>query len=109
MIVDLASSNIAKSCSAIAPRRQFETLDKPFGLWVGEKEELLVPERLVDYPRKARVTSSINILPELTHMGVLNAVSAFIGDWMLTLDAVKHNRMVEGTFGKFLLLTFRVS
>lgn len=96
MLVDLASSNVAKAVQAISPKRQFENIDGPFGLWVGENEELLVPEKLINYPKRANVPACITVVPGLTHMGMLMHVSEYIADWILTLDTVQLNHMAEG-------------
>ncbi|KAI3658353.1 hypothetical protein MP638_007327 [Amoeboaphelidium occidentale] len=88
-IVDSATHNFTKAFSCYNPKKQFDALKKPFAFYVGEKEELFIPEKLVHYPRAAKVASSINILPGLTHMGVLSSVGKLIADWIVTLDDIK--------------------
>eukprot|EP00158_Paraphelidium_tribonemae_P008282 Partr_v1_DN28540_c1_g1_i4_m73939 putative CAMP-dependent protein kinase, catalytic subunit len=96
MIVDSAGPAISKACTAPSPLKQFSLVDRPFALWVGEKEEFLIADKLIKYPKRATVASSINVMPELTHMGVFNNVSMSLGDWMVTVDAgTKHHLNAE--------------
>jgi hypothetical protein len=73
-------------------------MDRPFGFWVGEREQLIHADRVVEYPRHARrVKSSINICPEQSMIGVLLTVSENIGGWIMALDCVSAHslRMVN--------------
>ena len=37
--------NMANALTPLDPEGQFEELDQPFGMWIGSKDELMVPER----------------------------------------------------------------
>jgi hypothetical protein len=41
LIVDTISGNVLKACRCNYPTKQFEMLDRPFALWIGEKEDLI--------------------------------------------------------------------
>lgn len=99
MIVDLMTSNITRACFSPNPQKQFELVDRPFGFWMGGSEEVLVADRVVVYPRKAHVSSTISILPELTHFGVLNSVAHYIGKWILMMNAPRSKLLIEHTLG----------
>ena len=93
MIVDQISATVMKAYTPSSPKKQFELLDRPFGFWVGEKEELLVPERLIKYPQKAKILNSVNMLPGLTHMGVFNDCHLHIGNWIMNLETVNTRHL----------------
>ncbi|KAI3649756.1 hypothetical protein MP228_005388 [Amoeboaphelidium protococcarum] len=80
--MDLASSNIAKACNAVNPKKLFEKIDTQFGFWVGECEEIIVPDKIVNFPKRSSVRSTVNIIPKASHIDVILQISTTLGEWI---------------------------
>jgi alpha-beta hydrolase superfamily lysophospholipase len=82
-----------------APHEQFAALDRPFGLWIGEEDELFSPERLLafaDLATSVRNRSEARCIPNAKHLSVLNMAHEPIGMWIKrslnTADNSSHQR-----------------
>ena len=68
-----------------APDRQFAALDRPFGLWIGEEDELFVPEKVLafaDLASRVRADSVAKGIPGAKHLSVLVNAHETIGPWI---------------------------
>ena len=83
--------NMANALTPLDPEGQFEELDRPFGMWIGSKDELMVPEKVIAYADMAnyvRQKSKAKILIDERHLTVLLTGHNVIGQW---IKAKKNN------------------
>jgi acylglycerol lipase len=76
-----------------APREQFESLDRPFGIWIGSNDELFVPEKVLafaDLARLVRDHSHSGIIEGGSHLSVLLKAHETIGPFINSLAAKKN-------------------
>lgn len=86
LLVEMFSVNILKACNSLVPRKLFDAIDRPFGMWAGDKEDMLTAESLSNEigPTKH---GAVRIVPQQTTMGVFNRSASLIGDWIINLDS----------------------
>jgi len=68
-----------------APRRQFERLDRPFGLWIGSEDELFLPDKVLafgDLAVSVRADSQVSTISNAKHLSVLVKAHETIGPWI---------------------------
>ena len=78
--------HFANGLTPRAPRRQFAALDRPFGLWIGDGDELFAPDRVLAYAPLAsevRARSTWKLVPARNHLGILIDAHARIGSFVL--------------------------
>jgi alpha-beta hydrolase superfamily lysophospholipase len=77
-----------------APDRLFAGLNRPFGLWIGEEDELFVPEKVLafaDLAVNVRADSTAKSIPNAKHLSVLVKAHETIGPWMMQrIDKMKR-------------------
>lgn len=85
--------NLANGVTPQAPADQFGALDRPFGLWIGERDELFVPEAVIgfgDLAQAVREESTSAVLADETHLSVLVDAHLVIAPWL-------QSRVAAGT------------
>ena len=68
-----------------APQRQFASLDRPLGLWIGSEDELFVPGAVLAYAdlvEDADKRSEAAIIPGARHLSVLIRAHEAVGPWI---------------------------
>ena len=78
--------NLANGITPQAPGDQFAALERPFGLWVGERDELFVPDKVVAFGSLAegvREASVSAVVLGETHLGILVHAADFVGPWLV--------------------------
>jgi pimeloyl-ACP methyl ester carboxylesterase len=84
--------NMALTITPNHPRAQFKNIGKPFGLFVGENDELFIPERLVQYgelpEEKIKKASTCQIIKNANHLSITKFAAQPIGDAILKMN--KH-------------------
>jgi len=74
--------NMALAVTPDKPYKQFKNIDKPFGLFVGEDDELLVPENLIMYaklpPETIQEKSLFEIIKGKKHLSILTDADKLI-------------------------------
>jgi len=76
---------LANGVTPQAPAEQFAGLDRPFGLWIGERDELFDPQAVLAFAERAqavRAESRAALVPEQTHLGILVDADAVLGPWL---------------------------
>lgn len=79
------SVNMANAVTPSAPQQQFASLDRPFGLWIGADDELLLPSMVLafaDLATKVRASSETGSIPASNHLSVLLNAHETIGAWI---------------------------
>lgn len=80
------SVNMANAVTPSAPQQQFASLDRPFGLWIGSDDELLLPSMVLafaDLATKVRASSETGSIPNANHLSVLLNAHEIIGAWII--------------------------
>ena len=76
------SVNMANAVTPLTPHKQFQALDRPFGLWIGADDELLLPGMVLafaDMATKVRAVSEVGSISNATHLSVLLEAHDVIG------------------------------
>ncbi|OBZ18514.1 hypothetical protein A8L34_02740 [Bacillus sp. FJAT-27264] len=87
--IGLVQNNTVNMSLALNPRHPSEevaAIDKPFGLWVGADDEIMNPQKIVDFAGNAKQVkdqSSTQIVPGEKHLTILNDTADLIGPWVL--------------------------
>ncbi len=84
-LVTAITVNMAVAITPIAPDKQFEALDRPFGLWIGSDDELFSPDKVLAFADKAksvRADSTADILTGEKHLSILINAHKAIGSWI---------------------------
>jgi hypothetical protein len=72
------------------PREQFSSIGKPFGLFIGENDELFIPERVLEYGsypiESIRNISNYQIINNEKHLSILLVADKLIGDSILEMN-----------------------
>jgi acylglycerol lipase len=83
LMLQSITRHMSVSMTPDAPQKQFSKIDKPFGLFIGEKDELFAPEKIVkysDYPDKEIQMKSVSkIVENENHLSILLSVDELIG------------------------------
>lgn len=84
-LVAAITVNMAVALTPSAPRDQFATLDRPFGLWIGSEDELFLPDKVLSFADLAvsvRADSEVSRIPGGKHLSVLVRAHETIGPWI---------------------------
>ena len=89
LLLKSITRNMSVSITPAHPQEQFGKIDKRFGLFVGAKDDLFVPEKVIGYARYATSTiqaKSVNkIIENENHLSILLKADDLIGktimDW----------------------------
>lgn len=76
------------------PSKEFANIDKPFGIWIGSEDEIMLPEKIVDFANQAKIESQqshIEIVPGEKHITILNNIAKKMGPWIL--QSLPHEKM----------------
>lgn len=80
--------NMSISLTPNNPQEQFRNIDKPFAIFIGEKDELLDPEKVISYANfskeEIRMKSKNQIIKNKNHLSILLVADNLIGDTILT-------------------------
>ncbi len=91
-MVSSITVNMAYAITPPTPRQQFTALDHPFGLWIGEEDELFLPERVLAYGNLAatvRADSQVGSIPRAKHLSVLLKAHETSGPWITRMVALR--------------------
>jgi len=68
------------------PADEVAMIDEPFGLWVGAEDEVMNPQKVVDFAglaQQVKQQSHTEIVPGQKHLTILNDTASLIGPWVL--------------------------
>jgi alpha-beta hydrolase superfamily lysophospholipase len=87
LLVSSLTVNMALAVTPENPQAQFKNIGKPFGLFVGENDELFIPEKVVNYgnlPGETIKKASVcQIIRDAKHLSILTGAAQLIGDFIL--------------------------
>jgi len=88
-MVGFNTVHFANGLTPSAPRDQFAALDRPFGLWIGEHDEIFDPTRVLAYgplAEQVAADSSSALVPDRNHLGILvdahEPLGRFLDAWL---------------------------
>lgn len=84
-LIQYNTVDMALALNPQEPRQEFAAIDRPFGLWIGADDEVMYPDRIVAFAQRAsRVISKshVEIVPNETHLSILNTIASKIGPWV---------------------------
>jgi acylglycerol lipase len=85
----VASITVNMSVALIpsAPHQQFASIDRPFGLWIGDEDELFLPNKVLGFadltPEFVHTESEARSIPGGKHLSVLVNAHKTIGLWII--------------------------
>jgi acylglycerol lipase len=80
------SVNMSLALNPGKPAEEVAEIDKPFGLWVGAEDEIMNPQKVVqfaDNAKQVRNQSFTQIVPGEKHLTILNDTADLLGPWVL--------------------------
>jgi pimeloyl-ACP methyl ester carboxylesterase len=87
LLVDKYTCTVVNAITPENPKVQFSKLDKPFCLFIGGNDELLSPERTINYlsytKKNVKEKSYASIVSSQTHLGILRVVGEMIGHYLV--------------------------
>lgn len=85
LLVDKYTCTVVNAITPANPKKQFCKIDKPICLFVGEKDELMLPENTIkhfEYTNEmVKSKSKAEIIPDQNHLGILRVAGDIIGDY----------------------------
>ena len=85
LLVDAYTCSVVNAITPANPERQFREIDRPFHLFVGDSDELMLPENTVRYfsfaGDAARRSSKAEIVTDQNHLGILRVAGDLIGSY----------------------------
>lgn len=75
--------NMANALTPSSPRKQLNQLDKPLGVWIGDSDELLDPEKVMSFVKGSNSGAHVEKLSGEKHLSILIKGAQYIGPWIL--------------------------
>ena len=85
-LIQYNTVDMALALNPQKPDREFEAIDRPFGLWIGTNDEVMYPDRIVAFAQRAAKVISVShveTVPDETHLSILNTIASKIGPWVV--------------------------
>lgn len=73
--------NMANAITPVAPQKQLDDIKLPLKLWIGEADEIFLPEKVASFAQDKPNMSS-ELLPDETHLGILVNIHKQLGPWI---------------------------
>ncbi|MDA3850886.1 MAG: alpha/beta fold hydrolase [Spirochaetaceae bacterium] len=92
LLITSITVQMSLAMTADRPKEQFKAIDKPFCLFIGEEDELLDPQGVMDYgdlpPSSIKDQSICAILPEELHLSMLLNIHEPITQYLLKAEFI---------------------
>jgi pimeloyl-ACP methyl ester carboxylesterase len=86
LLITAITVNMALAITPTNPQSQFKGLGKPFGLFIGENDELFIPEKVFSYGdlpgENIKSESVCQIVAGAKHLSILTGAGQLIGDFI---------------------------
>jgi pimeloyl-ACP methyl ester carboxylesterase len=90
LLITSITVNMSLAMTPNNPREQFSSIGKPFGLFIGENDELFIPGRVLEYGsypiEGIRNISNYQIINNEKHLSILLVSDKLIGDSILGMN-----------------------
>jgi acylglycerol lipase len=93
-LVNAITVTMSEAITPSAPKDQFASIDRPFGLWIGSEDELFLPNTVLtfaDLAAAVRADSQASIIPGARHLSILVKAHEAIGPWVVRRIEKKNN------------------
>jgi alpha-beta hydrolase superfamily lysophospholipase len=91
LLITSITVNMALAVTPNNPQSQFGSIGKPFGLFIGEYDELFVPEKVLNYgelpEENIKKASTCQIIKDAKHLSILTIADQLIGDFIKIQEA----------------------
>ncbi|MDR2049717.1 MAG: alpha/beta fold hydrolase [Treponema sp.] len=96
LLVTSITVNMALAVTPDDPRSQFGNIGKPFGLFIGEDDELFIPEKVLSYGElpgeNVKNASRCQIIKNAKHLSILTIADQIIGNFILETNEPPRSR-----------------
>ena len=86
LLINSITCNISSAETLWNPKKQFQKIEKPFGLYIGKEDELFDPRKVIryfDYVRpEIKNKSEALIVERQRHLSILLSADNFIGEFI---------------------------
>ena len=93
LLIKSITCNMSNSLTPQNPQKQFSKLNKPFGLFIGGKDELFDSKKIIQYAEftknEIKAKSVIKIVEKENHLSILKVADKLIGE---TIFKINRNR-----------------
>jgi pimeloyl-ACP methyl ester carboxylesterase len=90
LLITSITVNMSLAMTPNNPKEQFSTIRKPFGLFIGENDELFIPEKVLEYGsypiKDVRNISKYQIINNEKHLSILLVADTLIGDSIVKMN-----------------------
>lgn len=86
LIVTSITVNMSLALTPDNPRKQFQKIVKPIAIFIGEKDELFDPAKVIEYasmPVSKNKKNTAKIIDDQKHLSILNGIGKEIGTTLL--------------------------
>jgi pimeloyl-ACP methyl ester carboxylesterase len=86
LLVDKYTCTVVNAITPNDPQKQFSTIDKPFCIFIGDQDELMIPNNTIKYltfsNKKIQSKSKAEIVQNQKHLGILRVAGNLIGEYL---------------------------
>jgi pimeloyl-ACP methyl ester carboxylesterase len=90
LLVESYTCTVVNAITPESPEHQFSNIDKPFCIFIGEKDELIIPEKTIEYytysKSEIKKYSIAEIIKNQKHLGILRNAGDLIGGYFYKLN-----------------------
>lgn len=84
-LVNRYTVNMSLAQNAATSATVLGEIHKPIGIWIGSRDEVFSPSKVFGYAKKAtHAPLTLGTIPGATHLGIINAAAASVGEWIDT-------------------------
>lgn len=87
LLLKSITRNMSVALTPSAPQEQFRKIDRPFGLFIGDGDELFLPEKVMKYfayaPKDIQKKSAAGVIENTNHLSILLKMDDAIGKMIL--------------------------
>jgi len=90
LILKYYTTAMSKATSPYNPKLAFENINIPFAIYIGQKDEQFIPEKVIEYKNYA-TKSNINIakiIPDLKHLSILIEAPKLINEAIINFEKI---------------------
>lgn len=91
LLVDTYTCTVVNAITPTNPEKQFSNIDKPFCLFVGQNDELMLPENTIKYAQypdiNIKLNSQAEIVTNQNHLGILRVCGYNIGKYFSVINS----------------------
>ncbi|HBF37323.1 MAG TPA: lysophospholipase [Firmicutes bacterium] len=90
LLITSMTCNMSKALTPNNPQKLFAAIPKPYGLFIGENDELFEPQKVIQYaklpPDNIQFKSHSGIIKNAKHLSILKEIDSFIGEAIIEMN-----------------------